>query len=314
MSSAAVPADGDLALEARGLVKRYGDFAAVAGLDLSVHRGDVYGFLGPNGAGKSTTIRMLLGLIRPTAGRVSLLGRDRATHGQATMDRVAGFVDQPAFYPYLSARENLRILGALDRLGAPPIDRVLDTVELTRRGGDRVGTFSTGMRQRLAIAAALLRDPELLILDEPTTGLDPGGVREMRELVRSLAAAGITIFLSSHVLPEVEQLCSRAAIVARGTVVAEGTLAELSGPKGRYAVKVTDRAAAGRVLGALDGAVLSVDDPGVGDALELRVDPARITEIGAALVKAGIGITALIPEQNALESRFLELVEGRAAP
>jgi ABC-2 type transport system ATP-binding protein len=170
------------------------------------------------------------------------------------------------------------------------------------------------MRQRLAIAGALLRDPELLILDEPTTGLDPGGVREMREMVRSLAASGITIFLSSHVLSEVEQLCNRAAIVARGTVVAEGTLQELSGPKGRYTVRVTDRVAAARVLGDLTGAVLSVEDPGVGEALDLRVDPARVTEVGAALVSAGIGIRALVPEQNALESRFLELVEGRAAP
>jgi ABC-2 type transport system ATP-binding protein len=309
-----VPGDGGLALEARGLVKRYGDFAAVAGMDLSVHRGDVYGFLGPNGAGKSTTIRMLLGLIRPTEGTMSLLGRDRAAHGQRTMDRVAGFVDQPAFYPYLSARENLRMLGALDRLRDPPVDRVLETVELTRRARDRVGTFSTGMRQRLAIAGALLRDPELLILDEPTTGLDPGGVREMREMVRSLAASGITIFLSSHVLSEVEQLCNRAAIVARGTVVAEGTLQELSGPKGRYTVRVTDRAAAATVLTGLAGAVLSVEDPGTGEALDLRVDPARVTEVGAALVAAGIGIRALVPEQNALESRFLELVEGRAAP
>lgn len=301
------------ALEARGLVKSYGAFRAVDGVDLTVARGDVYGFLGPNGAGKSTTIRMLLGLIRPSAGTIRLLGRERTTHGTAALDRVAGFVDQPAFYGYLSARDNLRLLAALDRRRDAPIERALETVEMTRRAGDRVGTFSTGMRQRLAIAAALIREPELLILDEPTTGLDPVGVREVRELVRTLAATGITVFLSSHLLSEVEQLCNRAAIVARGRVLAEGTLTELAGPEGEYAVRVTDRPAAARILRGLD-AVAVVDDPGAGDGLRVSCDPARVAEIAPALVAAGIGVTALIPRQNALEERFVALVEGRAAP
>ncbi len=301
------------ALEAVGLVKRYRDLAAVDGVDLTVRRGDVYGFLGPNGAGKSTTIRMLLGLIRPTEGTVRLLGRDRADHGVRALDGVAGFVDQPAFYPYLSARENLRLLAALDRRRDPPLDAVLETVDLERRGGDRVGTFSTGMRQRLAIAAALLREPELLILDEPTTGLDPGGVREVRDLIRALHARGITIFLSSHLLSEVEQLCNRVAVVARGRVVAEGGLAELAGGDGHHTLRVTDRAAAARVVASLD-AVASVDDPGAGDTLRIVCDPDRVGDVAPALVAAGVGLLALVPRQNALEERFLELVEGRAAP
>jgi ABC-2 type transport system ATP-binding protein len=300
-------------LEARGLVKRYRAFTAVDGLDLTVRRGDVYGFLGPNGAGKSTTIRMLLGLIRPTEGTVRLLGRDRASHGVRALDGVAGFVDQPAFYPYLSARDNLRLLARLDGTADPPIDRVLETVEMTRRAGDRVGTFSTGMRQRLAIAAALLREPELLILDEPTTGLDPVGVREVRDLIRQLAATGITIFLSSHLLSEVEQLCNRVAIVARGTVVAEGDLTELAEADGLYTVRVTDRPAAVAVLRALD-AVESVDDPGVGDEVRVVSSPERVQELAPALIGAGVGLLALVPRQNALEDRFVELVEGRATP
>jgi ABC-2 type transport system ATP-binding protein len=304
----------DAALAVRGLVKRYGGFTAVDGIDLTVRRGDVYGFLGPTGAGKSTSIRMMLGLIRPTAGRVLLLGRDRATLGPRALDRVAGFVDQPAFYPYLSARDNLRALARLDGIADPPIARVLETVDLTRRQGDRVGAYSTGMRQRLAIAAALLREPELLILDEPTTGLDPGGVREVRDLVRELAARGITIFLSSHLLSEVEQLCNRAAVVARGAVVAEGTLAELAGDADLYTVRTTDRAEAARVLRALGPPVSDVEDPGSGDAVRVHCDPARVAEVGFALMRAGVGLTALVPRQNALEERFLELVEGRDTP
>jgi len=320
---AAVAAEAP-ALEVRGLVKRYRGFAAVDGVDLTVRRGDVYGFLGPNGAGKSTTIRMLLGLIRPTEGRIRLLGRDRGAHGQGALEGVAGFVDQPAFYGYLSARENLRLLSRLDDPGRDGpawdrgrrdarVDEVLGTVDLGRRAGDRVGTFSTGMRQRLALAAALLRAPRLLILDEPTTGLDPGGVREVRDLVRDLAATGITVFLSSHLLSEVEQLCNRAAIVARGRVVAEGTLAELAGPEGLYTLRVGDRARAGAVLGRL-AAVTAVEDPGTGDTLRIACDPERVDEVAPALVAAGVALRALVPRQNALEERFLELVEGRAAP
>ncbi|HEY7935446.1 MAG TPA: ATP-binding cassette domain-containing protein, partial [Solirubrobacteraceae bacterium] len=206
-------------VRARGLVKRYKEVLAVDNIDLNVQVGDVYGFLGPNGAGKTTTLRMALGLIMPTEGTVELFGRDPIRHGAAALQGVAGFVEAPRFYPYMTARKNLELLAALDGGGAKQrIDEVLQIVELAPRGGHRVGGYSHGMRQRLGIAAALLRRPRLLILDEPATGLDPAGMRDMRLLIRRLADEGITVLLSSHQLPEVQELCDRVAIVDRGRV------------------------------------------------------------------------------------------------
>ncbi|HEY2007260.1 MAG TPA: ATP-binding cassette domain-containing protein, partial [Solirubrobacteraceae bacterium] len=206
-------------LEVRGLVKRYGELTAVAGVDITVRSGDVYGYLGPNGAGKTTSLRMMLGLIKPTAGSVRLFGRDPLASVSA-LEGVAGFVEAPTFYPYLSARRNLEMLAAYDGGGARDrIDSALDTVELTSRAKDRVGGFSHGMRQRLGIAAALLRDPKLLLLDEPATGLDPAGMRDMRLLIRRLAEQGMTVVLSSHLLGEVEDVCNRVAIVRSGRIV-----------------------------------------------------------------------------------------------
>ena len=215
-------------VKARGLVKRYDEVLAVDHIDLNVRAGDVYGFLGPNGAGKTTTLRMALGLITPTEGTVELFGRDPLRRGAAALEGVAGFVEAPRFYPYLTGRKNLELLAALDGDGARErIDEVLDVVELAPRAKHRVGGYSHGMRQRLGIAAALLRRPRLLILDEPATGLDPAGMRDMRELIRRLAAEAITVLLSSHQLPEVQELCDRVAIVNRGRVVYEGALSEL---------------------------------------------------------------------------------------
>src|SRR6476619_2599642 len=186
-------------VQAEGLVKRYGEIFAVDHVDLTVQTGDVYGYLGPNGAGKTTSLRMLLGLIRPTEGDARLFGRNPLHDGARALEGVAGFVEEPRFYPYLSGRKNLELLAAFDGGGASGrIDEVLDVVELRGRAGDRVGGYSHGMRQRLGIAAALLRRPRLLLLDEPTTGLDPVGMRDMRMLIRRLAAEGITVLLSSH--------------------------------------------------------------------------------------------------------------------
>src|SRR6059058_959918 len=202
-------------VEVRGLVKRYKELTAVADVDLTVNVGDVYGYLGPNGAGKTTSLRMMLGLIRPTAGRVRLFGRDPMV-GVEALKGVAGFVEAPTFYPYMTGRRNLELLAAFDGGDARRrIDTALDVVELAGRAGDRVGGYSHGMRQRLGIAAALLREPKLLLLDEPATGLDPGGMREMRVLVRRLADEGMTVLLSSHLMTEVEELCNRVAIVGR---------------------------------------------------------------------------------------------------
>ena len=215
-------------VEVRGLVKRYGQLTAVAGVDLTVNPGDVYGYLGPNGAGKTTSLRMMLGLIRPTAGSVRLFGRDPMESVHA-LDGVAGFVEAPTFYPYLSGRRNLELLAAFDgHEAATRIDHALETVELSDRAGDRVGGYSHGMRQRLGIAGALLRDPKLMLLDEPATGLDPAGMRDMRLLVRQLADRGITVVLSSHQLAEVEELCNRVAIVQTGKLVYEGEIGRAS--------------------------------------------------------------------------------------
>jgi ABC-2 type transport system ATP-binding protein len=298
---------------ARGLVKRYGELVAVNSVDLSVERGDVFGYLGPNGAGKTTSLRMLLGLIRPTAGSVHLFGRD-VTIGAKALEGVAGFVEGPTFYPYLSARKNLRLLADYDGGGARSrIDEVLDLVDLRDRAKDKVGGYSHGMRQRLGIAASLLRAPRLLLLDEPTTGLDPAGMRDMRDLVRRLAHEGITVVLSSHLLTEVEELCNRVAIIRKGRIVYEGPLAELkaSAPVGGYRLRTTDPERAHRVADAQSGVT---DVRAVSDA-ELRFvgDEDAAAELSLALGEAGIGITMLAPEIVSLEELFLHLTEGDGA-
>ena len=226
MTEAGKPAE-HAPIEVRGLVKRYGDLTAVAGVDLTVNAGDVYGYLGPNGAGKTTSLRMMLGLIRPTSGTVRLFGRDPMQSVRA-LEGVAGFVEAPTFYPYLTGRRNLDLLAAFDGNGAAGrIDQALETVELADRAGDRVGGYSHGMRQRLGIAASLLRDPKLLLLDEPATGLDPAGMRDMRLLIHRLANQGMTVLLSSHLLTEVEDVCNRVAIVRSGAIVYEGLISDL---------------------------------------------------------------------------------------
>src|SRR6266576_3597282 len=215
-------------VQAEGLVKRYGEIVAVDHVDLTVQTGDVYGYLGPNGAGKTTSLRMLLGLIRPTEGDAKLFGRNPLHDGARALEGVAGFVEAPRFYPYLTGRKNLELLAAFDGGGASGrVNEALETVELSDRAKDKVGGYSHGMRQRLGIAAALLRDPRLLLLDEPTTGLDPPGMRDMRELVRRLAGEGLTILLSSHLLYEVEELCNRVAIIRKGSIIYQGELSDL---------------------------------------------------------------------------------------
>jgi ABC-2 type transport system ATP-binding protein len=296
---------------ARGLVKRYGDIVAVDHVDLTVERGDVFGYLGPNGAGKTTSLRMLLGLIRPTEGSAQLFGRDPLQVGARALDGVAGFVEGPRFYPYLSGRKNLRLLADLDGGTAPArIDEVLDVVELSDRAKDRVGGYSHGMRQRLGIAASLLRQPKLLLLDEPTTGLDPAGMRDMRELVKRLAGEGITILLSSHILAEVEELCNRVAIIRKGTIIYEGLLHELLASAGSgYRLKATEPERARTVLltHGVEGVQL------VDGQLLFQADEAAVEAVTIALGQAGIGISALVPQTATLEELFLGMTEQEAA-
>jgi ABC-2 type transport system ATP-binding protein len=294
-------------LEVRGLVKRYGELIAVAGVDVTVNAGDVYGYLGPNGAGKTTSLRMMLGLIRPSEGTVRVFGRDPQETVRA-LEGVAGFVEAPTFYPYLSAQRNLELLAAFDGGGASSrIEEALDTVELSTRARDRVGGYSHGMRQRLGIAAALLREPKLLLLDEPTTGLDPGGMRDMRLLIQRLAGQGITIVLSSHLLAEVEEVCNRVAIVQKGRIVYEGEIADLKRAAGMtYRLSTTDNARALAVCRAQPGISEVREKAG---RISLQGDERAVAELSQALVEAGALITALAPQGATLEELFFSLTE-----
>jgi len=311
---------GASVLEVRSFTKKFGDFVAVDSLSLEVRRGDVYGFLGPNGSGKSTTIRAIFGLVEPTEGEIRLLGRSAG--GPGGREGVAGFVDAPGFYDYLSARDNLKVLAAADRRrGKPPMEGVLETVGLLGRERDKVKTYSTGMKQRLAIASALLREPEVLILDEPTNGLDPGGMRDVRALIRRLNEDGLTIFLSSHLLAEVEQLCNRVALIGHGRLLAEGTIAEVVGRdngRPKYRLVVDDAKSALRILedGAnATGASLAEppDGPG-GEEIKLAVGPEGPGPVVRELVAGGVAVLALVPTRPSLEDLFLELTEERPAP
>jgi ABC-2 type transport system ATP-binding protein len=296
-------------IAARGLVKRYGDVVAVGGVDLTVGPGDVYGYLGPNGAGKTTSMRMLLGLIRPDAGSVQLFGRDPYLEGARALDGVAGFVEAPRFYPYLTGRKNLEMMAAYDGGGARErIDDALATVDLTARARHKVGGYSHGMRQRLGIAAALLRAPRLLVVDEPATGLDPAGMRDMRALIRRLADGGMTVLLSSHQLAEVEELCDRVAIVRSGLVAYEGSLADLRAAAGSaYRVRTTDDARAERVCRAQPGVEGVTREPG---GLLLRAGEETVGRLSVALVESGVALLALVPAAATLEDLFFELTEG----
>jgi len=303
------PDRAELPVRARGLVKRYKEIVAVDHVDLTVRRGEVYGFLGPNGAGKTTTLRMLLGLIVPSEGRVQLFGRDPIADGARALDGVAGFVEAPRFYPYLSGRKNLQMMAALDGYGAADrVDEVLGLVDLLGAGNQRVGGYSHGMGQRLGIAGALLRSPRLLILDEPATGLDPAGIRDMRLLIMRLAAEGITVLLSSHQLAEVQEVCDRVAIIRKGKVVYEGPLVELRGSSERsYRLHTSDDQRAlelARVQAGIKDLV------GSGSELRFNASEEAAGSLSIALGAAGVAIYSLSPVHATLEDLFFELTEG----
>jgi ABC-2 type transport system ATP-binding protein len=295
------PATTEPVLVARGLTKRYGDVLAVDAVDLEVHPGEVYGFLGPNGAGKTTTMRMLLGLIRPTAGTATVLGH-RPGSPQALAE-VGALVESPGFYPYLSGHDNLRVLARYSGTPSYRIGAVLELVDLAGRAGDRFSTYSLGMKQRLGVAAALLKNPRLLILDEPTNGLDPAGMAEMRELVRRLGEEGRAVLLSSHLLGEVQQVCDRIGIIAGGRIVTESTVSELRG-QADLVVVAEPLSQAHQVIAGLvgDGAVAQQ-----GDALRCQVPAQQVAEVNRALVSAGIDVTELRREEKSLEEVFLNL-------
>lgn len=306
MGTNLAPRSDEVILQTRDLTKRYGARLAVDRLTLTVRRGEVFGFLGPNGAGKTTTIRMCLGLIAPTSGVVEMLGGDVARVGARVLPHVGALIEQPALYPYLSGRDNLRAVGdAQGGVSEARVDATLDLVALRDRGGDRVKTYSLGMKQRLGVALALLQDPDLLVLDEPTNGLDPAGIVEMRDLLRRLAADGKTIFVSSHALDEVRQMCSRVAIINHGRMVTESSVADLTRGQGEFTVTL-DRAqeALALALGQPWGAHARLNAAGQ------LITGAPEDESGALnlfLVRAGFTPRAIASYEERLEDVFLRL-------
>ncbi len=288
-------------IRTRGLVKRFGRVRAVDGIDLDVRAGDVYGFLGANGSGKTTTVRMLLGLVLPTAGEVELLGERMPRAARRVLPRVGALIEGPAHHGHLSGRANLALLdaagpGGSRRTRRSRVDTVLEQVGLAGVGRRPVKAYSLGMRQRLGLGAALLRRPELLVLDEPTNGLDPQGIHEVRDLLLDLHRGGTTVFLSSHLLAEVEQLCSRGGVLDRGRLVLQEQLAALTAPTGATVVHTPTP---DRVRAALDGRVTAIE----GERVVVRgVDPA---EVNALLVGAGVPVTGLALQRRTLEEVVL---------
>lgn len=297
-----------LLVETTNLTKHYGQrIVAVDDLNLTVRRGEVYGFLGPNGAGKTTTLRMLLGLIRPSSGKATVLGeRPGAPSG---LSRIGALVESPTFYPYLSGRDNLMGMARLSGVRNPKrrVDTALKQVELRDRAGDRFKKYSLGMKQRLGVAAALLKDPELLILDEPTNGLDPKGMAEMRDLIRSLGRGERTVLLSSHLMGEVEQICDRVGVIREGRLVAEGSVEELRGTNGLLVrAEPLERAATvAREIAGVEKIEL------VGSALELVADPELAPEIARCMISAGVDLKELRLARRSLEEAFFELTKAK---
>lgn len=289
-------------VQTNGLSKRYGERMAVDAVDLSIGRGEVYGFLGPNGAGKTTTLRMLLGLVRPSAGSATVHGL--APGDPRAVARTGSLVEGPGFYPYLSGRENLRVLSCYQGLRDAEVDRVLERVDLASRAGDAFRSYSLGMKQRLGVAAAMLGSPDLLVLDEPTNGLDPAGMADMRRLIEELAGEGRTVLLSSHLLAEVQEVCDRVGIIDRGRLLVQSTVGELLGAAA-IEVRATplDRAVtvAARLAGADAVQVLAADRMRISAGTDL------VPELNRALVRADVDVHALQTVERSLEDVFFDL-------
>jgi len=317
--TAATPAPGTanspFAIESRGLTKRFGHQTAVDGIDLAVPRGAVFGFLGPNGSGKTTSIRMLLGLIQASSGQISVLGESMPDRLREVLPRVGALVEGPAFYPFLSGAANLRRFDTADRHAssrtrAARVDSALERVGLSHAAGKKAGAYSLGMKQRLGIANALLQPRELLVLDEPTNGLDPQGTREVRSLVRSFAAEGTTVFVSSHLLAEVEQMCTHAAVMSAGRIVAQGTLTDLRRVGETHVrVRTPDHESAAIVFSRLGLTPSRSPADGADPWITAPVDAAEVVpeDVVTALVAAGVRVRGFAIEEPTLEERFVAL-------
>ena len=293
----------DVVIQTDALTKRYGRVLAVDQLSLQVPRGHVFGLLGPNGAGKTTFMGMLLGLVRPTSGSFSLLGANGVS--MDALRRIGAIVETPAFYPYLSGRRNLAYFqGVMGRKDPHELDMLLDRVGLADRAGDAFKTYSLGMKQRLGLAYALLGDPELLILDEPTNGMDPAGMAEVRDLIRSLGSEGRTVLISSHLLNEVEQVCDSVAIISRGRLVVQGDVADLLHPQEQVRLRTTDDAKALSILTAADDIESAKAE---NEALVVTIAHERSSELTALLSKSEVYVTEIAPLQVSLEQYFLDV-------
>ncbi len=298
-----------LAVDAEDVTKTFGSVRAVDNISVRVAEGEVYGVLGPNGAGKTTFLRMLFGLIRPDAGVIRVFGRTWDEDGVRVLDGVAGFIESPRFYPYLTGRANLEGLALLD--GGPPaglLEEVLDVVEMSDRADQKVGGYSYGMRQRLGVAASLMREPRLLVLDEPANGLDPAGIRDMRALVKRLAARGLTVLLSSHDMEEVEEICDNVTIMTRGTVAFHGTIEKLRtmAPDPGHVLATTDDERALSLAQACP-AINVVRDPQA--ALVVTGATSDVTSYVKSLVRADVGLLAFTPTRTPLEALFFMLTD-----
>lgn len=302
--------DRDVILRTIGLTKRFGKLEAVKNLDLEIYRGEVFGFLGPNGAGKSTTVGMILGLVTPTSGSLELFGQKLDKHSWSVLRRVGAIIEEPAFYPYLSGRNNLEALArAIGNIPAARITEVLERVNLADRANDRYSHYSMGMKQRLGIASTLLRDPELIILDEPTSGLDPAGTKEVRDLIPQLAQEHRAVFLCSHLLHEVELVCDRVAIIKEGVMITSAPVHELLTKGQLLRIRVNNPGQAASILEKVSWVnSVKIED----EYVIVDVPRESASEVNKALAENGIYASELVSSHVSLESVFLELTGGES--
>jgi len=295
----------EFVIQTQALTKRYGSVLAVDNLSIQVPRRGVFGLLGPNGSGKTTTMNMLLGLVSPTSGTFRLLGHDSTSGLQEALQHIGAIAESPAFYPYLSGRANLQYFQGIIRRGASgDVERLLEMVGLADRARSKFSTYSQGMKQRLSVAYALLGDPELLFLDEPTNGLDPAGMAEVRELIRRLSGEGRTVLLSSHLLHEVEQVCDRVAIMSRGQLIAQGAIRDLLRRRGAVRLSSTDDTKAAAIISALPWVAAVTTEKGY---LIAEAPPERSWELTSALAEQGVAVKEMAPVEISLERYFLEV-------
>lgn len=299
-----------VAIETSALTKRYGAMLAVDHLDLRVDQGEIFGFLGPNGAGKTTTMRMLLGLVKPTSGQARVLGMNIETKLPEILSRTGSIIENPTFYPFASGRDNLRLVARLMALDEARIPPILDLVDLTSAAGKKFKAYSLGMKQRLAVGAALLGEPDLLILDEPANGLDPAGIVEMRQLMKRLKGEGHTVLISSHVLHEIEQICDRIAIMNRGRIVVQGPVEQLLGGRNVLEIEIVDAARAENILSDVPWVEDVSRD---GERLLVTAPSERAADVTHVLADAGLYLSGMRWHEQSLEQYFLDVTSGQAA-